>query len=291
MRFVAEGPANVQTVQQHLARNWRTRPTMLNILTGGQGSAKDRAYLYKLVSRSQHMSDIVDRLFGGSAESLASLVEMKHLSPTRAVAETARGNRRRSNEDRHSNPPDVRTQCVMARTLIVGLTLVIGCCAGSRLAIVIWVVTLLTCHSSIESPPLATSSTAPKIEVRHGSDPGRHEQVITPGEDVRTRLAPKKGKFTHAFLLAIGSRAYVGRSRVSWSVCTNCALAAGGLPRAWRRTDQIVAGAFECLPGGCMIESINVKPRSASNRVACFAERHCGSTGVFDRIVTHSVRA
>ncbi len=48
---------------------------------------KDRAYFYKpAVSRSQvvgqHMSDIVDRLFGGSAESLVmSLVETKHLTP------------------------------------------------------------------------------------------------------------------------------------------------------------------------------------------------------------------
>ena len=48
---------------------------------------KDRAYFYKpVVSRSQvtreHMSDIVDRLFGGSAESLVmSLVETKHLTP------------------------------------------------------------------------------------------------------------------------------------------------------------------------------------------------------------------
>jgi predicted transcriptional regulator len=47
---------------------------------------KDRAYFYKpAVSRSQvvgqHMSDIVERLFGGSAESLVmSLVETKHLT-------------------------------------------------------------------------------------------------------------------------------------------------------------------------------------------------------------------
>ena len=63
---------------------------MLNILHR-KGKVKrtlqDRAYLYKpVVSRSQvvgqHMSDIVDRLFGGSAESLVmSLVEMKHLTP------------------------------------------------------------------------------------------------------------------------------------------------------------------------------------------------------------------
>ena len=88
----AEGPANVQMVQQHLARElaYTTVQTMLNILHRKgkvKRTLKDRAYLYKpVVSRSQvvgqHMSDIVDRLFGGSAESLVmSLVETKHLTP------------------------------------------------------------------------------------------------------------------------------------------------------------------------------------------------------------------
>jgi len=87
-----EGPANVQTVQQHLARElaYTTVQTMLNILHRKgkvKRTLKDRAYLYKpVVSRSQvvgqHMSDIVDRLFGGSAESLVmSLLETKHLTP------------------------------------------------------------------------------------------------------------------------------------------------------------------------------------------------------------------
>jgi predicted transcriptional regulator len=88
----AEGPANVQAVQQHLARElaYTTVQTMLNILHRKgkvKRTLKDRAYLYKpVVSRSQvvgqHMSDIVDRLFGGSAESLVmSLLETKHLTP------------------------------------------------------------------------------------------------------------------------------------------------------------------------------------------------------------------
>jgi predicted transcriptional regulator len=86
------GPANVQTVQQHLQRElaYTTVQTMLNILHRkgkARRTLKDRAYFYKpAVSRSQvvgqHMSDIVERLFGGSAESLVmSLVEMKHLTP------------------------------------------------------------------------------------------------------------------------------------------------------------------------------------------------------------------
>ena len=88
----AEGPANVQIVQQHLPRElaYTTVQTMLNILHRKgkvKRTLKDRAYFYKpVVSRSQvmgqHVSDIVERLFGGSAESLVmSLVETKHLTP------------------------------------------------------------------------------------------------------------------------------------------------------------------------------------------------------------------
>lgn len=86
------GPANVQTVQQKLDRElaYTTVQTMLNILHRKgkvKRNLKERAYFYKpAVSRSQvtgqHISDIVDRLFGGSAESLVmSLVETKHLTP------------------------------------------------------------------------------------------------------------------------------------------------------------------------------------------------------------------
>ena len=86
------GPANVQTVLQHLERElaYTTVQTMLNILHRKgkvKRTLKDRAYFYKpAVSRShvttQHITDIVDRLFGGSAESLVmSLVETKRLTP------------------------------------------------------------------------------------------------------------------------------------------------------------------------------------------------------------------
>ena len=88
----AEGPANVQSVQQHLPRElaYTTVQTMLNILHRKgkvKRTLKDRAYFYKpVVSRSQvlgqHVSDVVERLFGGSAESLVmSLIETKHLTP------------------------------------------------------------------------------------------------------------------------------------------------------------------------------------------------------------------
>src|SRR6266699_5869986 len=88
----AEGPANVQIVQQHLPRElaYTTVQTMLNILHRKgkvKRALKDRAYVYKpAVTRrqfvSRHLGDLVDRLFGGSAESLViSLVEAKHLKP------------------------------------------------------------------------------------------------------------------------------------------------------------------------------------------------------------------
>jgi BlaI family penicillinase repressor len=86
------GAANVQTVQRNLKRElaYTTVQTVLNILhrkSKVQREMKERAYFYRpVVSRShvtgEHMSDILDRLFGGSAESLVmSLVETKHLTP------------------------------------------------------------------------------------------------------------------------------------------------------------------------------------------------------------------
>ncbi|HZS47637.1 MAG TPA: BlaI/MecI/CopY family transcriptional regulator [Blastocatellia bacterium] len=88
------GPANVQTVQERLERDlaYTTVQTMLNILHKkgkAKRTLKDRAYFYRAaVNKStvvrQTVSDVVDRLFGGSAESLViSLVETKHLTPER----------------------------------------------------------------------------------------------------------------------------------------------------------------------------------------------------------------
>jgi BlaI family transcriptional regulator, penicillinase repressor len=84
------GPANVQTVRQKLPRElaYTTVQTMLNILHRKgkvKRTLKERAYFYRpAVSRSQvvrqAVSDLVEHLFGGSAESLVmSLVETKHL--------------------------------------------------------------------------------------------------------------------------------------------------------------------------------------------------------------------
>jgi len=83
--------ANVQMVQQRLERAlaYTTVQTMLNILHRKgkvKRTLKDRAYFYSpVVSRrqivSQTVGDIVERLFGGSAENLVmSLIETKHLT-------------------------------------------------------------------------------------------------------------------------------------------------------------------------------------------------------------------
>ena len=86
------GPANVQTVQQRLGRElaYTTVQTMLNVLhrkSKVKRTLKDKAYFYRpAVSRSQAtghaVGDLIDRMFGGSAESLVmSLVETRHLTP------------------------------------------------------------------------------------------------------------------------------------------------------------------------------------------------------------------
>ena len=83
------GAANVQTVQAELQRElaYTTVQTMLNILHRkgkAKRTLKERAYFYRpAVSRTQvarqTVGDLVERLFGGSAESLVmSLVETKH---------------------------------------------------------------------------------------------------------------------------------------------------------------------------------------------------------------------
>jgi BlaI family transcriptional regulator, penicillinase repressor len=87
------GPANVQTVQTRLTERelaYTTVQTMLNVLHRKgkvKRRLKDRAYLYQpLLSRqkavTQAVGDMLDRFFGGSADSLVlSLVETRKLTP------------------------------------------------------------------------------------------------------------------------------------------------------------------------------------------------------------------
>jgi len=87
------GPAGVQLVQSNLKRRelaYTTVQTMLNVLYRKgrvKRQLKDRAYVYRPVfSRekavTQAVGDMLDRFFGGSADSLVlSLVETRHLTP------------------------------------------------------------------------------------------------------------------------------------------------------------------------------------------------------------------
>ncbi|HZM86739.1 MAG TPA: BlaI/MecI/CopY family transcriptional regulator [Blastocatellia bacterium] len=88
------GPAGVQAVQERLegSRAYTTVQTMLNVLhRKGKVTRvlQEKAYVYKpAVTRSQAIGnavgDLVDRMFGGSAESLVmSLVETKRLTPAK----------------------------------------------------------------------------------------------------------------------------------------------------------------------------------------------------------------
>jgi BlaI family transcriptional regulator, penicillinase repressor len=85
-------PATVQTVRQRLERElaYTTVQTMLNVLVRkkkAKRTLKGHSYYYRpAVSRRQvarsAVKDLIDRLFGGSAESLVmSLVESRHLTP------------------------------------------------------------------------------------------------------------------------------------------------------------------------------------------------------------------
>jgi predicted transcriptional regulator len=87
------GPVNVQTVQARLKNRdlaYTTVQTMLNVLHRKgkvKRQLKDRAYLYRpVLSRqkavTQALGDVLDRFFGGSADSLVlSLIETRHLNP------------------------------------------------------------------------------------------------------------------------------------------------------------------------------------------------------------------
>jgi predicted transcriptional regulator len=88
------GPAAVQTVQERLAPGrtlaYNTVQTMLNVLHRKgkvRREIQGRAYLYEpVVSRAlaagQAVSDLVSRMFDGSAEGLVmSLVETRQLTP------------------------------------------------------------------------------------------------------------------------------------------------------------------------------------------------------------------
>jgi len=87
------GPANVQIVQGHIQGRelaYTTVQTMLNVLHRKgkvKRQLKDRAYVYRpILSRqkavTQAVGEVLDRFFGGSADSLVlNLVETRYLTP------------------------------------------------------------------------------------------------------------------------------------------------------------------------------------------------------------------
>ena len=88
------GPANCQTVQRQLKRElaYTTVQTMLTVLHRKgrvKRTMKDKAYVYKpAVSRKKFtgsaVRELIDRLFGGSAEGLViNLLQEKQLTPER----------------------------------------------------------------------------------------------------------------------------------------------------------------------------------------------------------------
>jgi predicted transcriptional regulator len=88
------GPANCQTVQRQLKRElaYTTVQTMLTVLHRKgrvKRTLKDKAYFYRpAVSRERFtghaVRDLIDRLFGGSAEGLVmNLLQEKQLTPER----------------------------------------------------------------------------------------------------------------------------------------------------------------------------------------------------------------
>ena len=107
------GPANVQTVQAGLKGRslaYTTVQTMLNVLHRKgrvKRQLKERAYVYRpVLSRqkavTQAVGQMLDRFFGGSADSLVlNLVETRQLTPEKLAQ--IQKLLERSTEEQHGN--------------------------------------------------------------------------------------------------------------------------------------------------------------------------------------------
>jgi predicted transcriptional regulator len=104
-----DGPASVSEAQERLGGKlaYTTVQTMLNVLVRKEKAKRtlvDRAYRYRAaISREKALGatlrDVVQRIFGGSAEALVmSLVETKQLTP-----ETLRRLHKMVEEDAHGS--------------------------------------------------------------------------------------------------------------------------------------------------------------------------------------------
>jgi len=124
-----------------------------------------------------------------------------------------------------------------------------------------------------------------------GPDTGRDEQDYYAGYRRCQWQFVNRGPASAPELLSFAnsSSPCVARFCYGWTVRIDCALAAGGLLRAWRRTNQIVAGAFECAFPDWVHDRINQCQSEVgvkSCRVLCSNDIAVPITvGVFDRIV------
>jgi TonB family protein len=158
----------------------------------------------------------------------------------------------------------------------------------------LWVVTLLACLiiPALSCLPMATLTTAPKIaSAPLGPIPVVTSRIITPGiEDVSNRLARAEPQVRPGFSL---SRSVAVPMWAAFALVGLYALIVlwrlMALLRAWRRTNQIVAGAFECdFPDWVhdRISQCQTEVGVKSCRVLCSNDIAVPITvGVFDRIV------
>src|SRR5881394_469621 len=158
----------------------------------------------------------------------------------------------------------------------------------------LWVVTLFACLiiPALSCLPLSGSATAQQAELSPlGPIPVVTSRIITPGiEDATSRPAARESQVRNRFLplrsvpiptlIAFG---LVGLYAliVIWRLVS--------LLRAWRRTNQIVAGVFECAFPDWVLERIRQCQSEVgikSCRVLCSNDIAIPITvGVFDRIV------
>ena len=105
----ADGPATVEEVRQRMPAEpkpaYTTIQTMLNLLEKKSKAKRklvDRAYVYQASesqtqARTQTLTDLINRMFGGSAEELVmGLLETRHLTPEK-LAKLQRAVKKESN--------------------------------------------------------------------------------------------------------------------------------------------------------------------------------------------------
>jgi TonB family protein len=165
--------------------------------------------------------------------------------------------------------------------------------AAPRYRHYLWVVSLLACLTvpALSCLPLATSSRAASISGPLGPIPVVTSRIITPGiEDFSSPVRREEPQVRPRFSL---SRSVSVPVRIAFALIGLYVLIVlwrlVALLRAWRRTNQIVAGVFECAFPDWVHDRINqcqTEVGVKSCRVLCSNDIAVPITvGVFDRIV------